>query len=63
MSYIKEATDAMVNLNLFATIEAMIENGLLRGEIKAAEQIRLICLKEKQRQLRIYDNAVARIKD
>ena len=60
MSDIKDAIDAMVNLNQFAAIQAMTENGLLRGNVPAARKISDICKKEIQRQLKIHDKAMGR---
>ena len=62
MRNIKDAVEAMVNLNQFAAIQAMAEHGLVRGNIAAAKKINEICKKEMQRQLKIYDKAMERTK-
>jgi hypothetical protein len=57
---IKEAAEAHTNLNLFAAIQALLENGLVYGgENAAAAKIIAICRKEQNRQLAIYDAASA----
>lgn len=59
---VKKAVDAMVNLNMFAAIKELTENGLLRGgNNAAAKKISDICNKEQQRQLKLYDESISRI--
>lgn len=59
-SPIKEAMNAQTNLNVFASIQAILEGGTIYGPPPAAaRKIIAICLEEQQRQLRIMDKAVA----
>lgn len=58
----KAAMDAHANLNIFASIAAILEGGVIYGgENAAAKKIIGICNKEQQRQLRLQDKAVAAI--
>lgn len=62
---VKDAAEAHSNLNLFASIVSLLEGGHLYSNCSAsataAERIILICHIEEQRQLRMYDRAVAMI--
>lgn len=58
--YVKTAAGALSNLNMFAAIAALTENGLIRVESeRAASRIRKIAEEEQQRMLRRYDRAAA----
>jgi hypothetical protein len=55
----KDAMEAHTNLNVFASIQAILEGGCVYGgENKAAKQIIKICLAEQQRQLKLMDKAL-----
>lgn len=59
--YVKEAMNAQTNLNVFASIAAILEGGcVFGGPNKAADRIVAICKTEQQRQLRIMDAARAK---
>lgn len=58
--HIRSAIHAHTNLNVFATVVAILEGGLIYGgQNKAAQKIISICQKEQARQLHKLDAAVA----
>lgn len=58
----KKAAQALARLNLFAAIGELTENGLCPGSEPAAlRQIRSICLRAAQAELKKYDAALAAV--
>lgn len=57
--HMEDAARAHSNLSTFAAVEALLEGGVVYGDVPAARRIIEICKKEAQRQLRLYDAAIA----
>lgn len=58
---VQVASNAHSNLNAFATVAIILEGGVVYGTNAAASRIIKIALDEQQRQLKLYDAAIARI--
>lgn len=62
MAAAKKAAEAHTNLNIYAAVQALMEGSLIYGGRHSASlKIIAICKKEQQRELRLYDAALARI--
>ena len=59
----REAAKAESQLNVFASIQAILEGGTIDGSGTASAtkaKIITLCLAEQQRQLKLYDKALGR---
>ena len=59
----KDAAYALTNLNLFVSLQTLLEGGHLYPSYnETAEKIIKLCKAETQRQIRAYDRAIRRYK-
>jgi hypothetical protein len=61
---VEEAAAALVNLTIFAAVEALLEGGTVTMSAhRATTKILVVCQKERIRQLRLHDMAMKAVHD